>query len=238
MRQHINRIVNELFGHVPQNVFAIVGHARTGSNFLSSALRSAGVFSYGEIFAMHPQANFHLLCDCLKQPQLRRFKWVGPKIFYYHLDQPGWDWFMSTYDPIIIHLVRQNKLNTAISVLTARSTNQWVIKGRKKSVNAYDHIIIDVRWLLDKMRYIEKQEKWARNYFDAYRMIEVSYEDLCDNLPAGVNRILKFLGMPSKNGIRSKTKKQAKKPLRERIMNYDELSAALIDNGYSAYLDI
>ena len=109
-----------MFGHPIDQRFAIVGNARTGSNFLLDGLKSSpSIRMYHEIFADHNRRvgeNFDRVFSTVFQPESKSTKIVGFKVFYNHLTEDEWQKFLACRDLKIIHLLRRNRLRTVISL--------------------------------------------------------------------------------------------------------------------------
>jgi hypothetical protein len=115
-----------IFGYMGYQRLAVVGHARTGSNFLLEALNTSSVIKmYDEIFAGHNREigkDFERIFANLYKKQSKQIKLIGFKLFYYHLTEQEWNKFFSHDEFLIIHLVRKNKLRTIISLELAFKT--------------------------------------------------------------------------------------------------------------------
>lgn len=116
----LNAAFLDLFGQDDYIRFAIIGHARTGSNFLSSGLKSLKcIVLHNEIFAAHNRTignDFDRIFASVFRKEMEHITAVGCKIFYYHLTDDEWTKFLSKKNFRIIHLVRQNRLRTIVSL--------------------------------------------------------------------------------------------------------------------------
>ena len=83
MRIPFRGLYFKMFGHPIDQRFAIVGNARTGSNFLLDGLKSSSsIRMYHEIFADHNREvgkNFDRVFSTVFQPESKSTKIVGFK---------------------------------------------------------------------------------------------------------------------------------------------------------------
>src|SRR5688572_23573526 len=90
----LQRAYFRLFGHQVDQRFAIVGNARTGSNYLLDGLKtSPAIRMYHEIFASHNREigkDFDRILSTLYQYESRSTRMVGFKVFYNHLTADEW----------------------------------------------------------------------------------------------------------------------------------------------------
>src|SRR5215218_10885959 len=130
----LQRAYFRLFGHQVDQRFAIVGNARTGSNYLLDGLKtSPSIRMYHEIFADHNRQvgkDFDRVFSTVFQPESKATKMVGFKVFYNHLTAEEWQKFLTCKDLKIIHLIRRNRLRTVISLEIAFKTGQWTQSGK------------------------------------------------------------------------------------------------------------
>src|SRR5512139_3647598 len=102
-----------LFGHRVDQRFAIVGNARTGSNYLLDGLKtSPAIRMYHEIFASHNREvgkDFEKILSTLYQYESKSTRLVGFKVFYNHLTDEEWEKLVRRRDLKVIHLTRRNR---------------------------------------------------------------------------------------------------------------------------------
>src|SRR5512139_4121753 len=103
-----------VFGHQLGQRFAIVGNARTGSNYLLDGLKSApSIRMYHEVFASHNRRvrqNFDRILLTVFQYEHKSTQVVGFKVFYNHLTEDEWSKLLACRELKIIHLTRRNRL--------------------------------------------------------------------------------------------------------------------------------
>lgn len=230
-----------LFGHTEYSRFAIIGNARTGSNYLLDGILSSGsVYMYHEIFADHNRTigeNFDGILSNLYKKKERHIKHVGVKIFYYHLSDDEWDKFLEHEEFKIIHLVRKNRLRTIISLEIALKTNEWVATPTSRNDNKNKSIRIDPNKLIDQLVKIGEYEKITRDRFSGRPYLEVAYEDMTRNPDEEFLRVGNFLNLSYINPEAIRHKKQNPEGLRELIVNYDDVEKALIGTPHEIYLE-
>ncbi len=229
----------EYFGQDTFERFAIVGHARTGSNYLVSGLRSSNsIRVYDEIFAAHNREigkDYEKILSVLFRKQLRSIKVVGFKLFYYHLSEDEWEKFLSNENIKIIHITRKNTLKTIISLDIAFMTGQWHTSLlRSKAQNK--KIVIDVNTLLNRLEQIQAYEETARARFKDRPVLEVAYESLVKNPVDEFKRIGAFLNVNDIDPNKIVLKKQNPEKLDELIVNYREVAQLLANTKYANLL--
>jgi len=229
------------FGHTNYSRFAIVGNARTGSNFLLDGIISSGsVYMYHEIFADHHRTigkNFDKIISKLYEKKEQHIKQVGVKIFYYHLSGDEWKKFLEHDEIKIIHLIRRNRLRTIISLEIALKTDQWVATPSSRNDSKEKSIWIDPEKLTTQLVMIGENESRARERFGGWQFLEVAYEDITKNPNEEFLKIGNFLQLSNINPDAIRHEKQNPEGLRELITNYDEVEKALIGTPHEIYLE-
>ena len=229
-----------LFGHTNYSRFAIVGNARTGSNFLLDGIISSGsVYMYHEIFADHNRTigkDFDKIIAKLYSKKERHINQVGVKIFYYHLSDDEWEKFLKHDEIKIIHLIRKNRLRTVISLEIALKTNEWVATPTSRNDSKDKSIRIDPDKLVEQLTKIGENEARTRERFMGRQFLEVTYEDITKNPNEEFRKLGSFLNISNINPDAIRHKKQNPEGLRELITNYDEVEKALIGTPHEIYL--
>ena len=228
-----------IFGQRAFERFAIVGYARTGSNFLAAGLDSSvSTRLHKEIFAAHNREigkDFEKILAKLYQKQPRSVKVVGFKLFYYHLTEEEWEKFLLPDDIQIIHLTRKNILRTIVSLDIALKTNQWHTSFfRLKSAGKKTRL--DTQHLLDRLEEIRVYEEITRTRFKDRGLLEIVYENLVRDPEGEFKRLEKYLGINDIDPNRITLRKQNPEKLSVLIENYDEVSQALADTKYAYFL--
>ena len=132
-----NQIYLNLFGHRNYNRFAVIGNARTGSDYLFLGLKNSNcVRMHHEVFAEHnlemAGKGFDQIFSMLFGKQNKNIKAVGFKLFYDHFTKDEWEKFLSYNDFKIIHLTRENCLRTIVSLDIAFKLDQWSLSAEDK----------------------------------------------------------------------------------------------------------
>ncbi len=219
--------------------FAIVGHPRTGSNYLISGLSSSShLCVHSEIFAGHVREkgkNFDLILSKAFQKQDRHIKAVGFKLFYFHLTEEEWDKFLSQKEFMIIHLKRKNYLRTIVSLDIAFKTDQW-ISGSNVIQPKVKSIVLDTSTLIKRLEEIQNHETLTRDRFKDRDMLEIVYEDLVEQPRKVFQQVGEFLGVYDIDPSKIVLTKQNPENLEQLIVNYDEVFQLLKGTKFSQYL--
>ena len=225
-------------GHQRYTRFAIIGHPRTGSNFVFVGLNKCkDVQIYHEIFAKHNRIKgetFEQIFNRFFDKQPMQIKVVGCKIFYEHFTKEEWVKFCLKENFKIIHLLRNNKLRTITSLDIAYKTDEWSLN---KELSLRDKkIMLDTTTIMKRLESIEYDEQLIRNYFANREYLEVSYEELIDNPSVIFNKISKFLNISCVDINAIDIKKQNPEMLKDLIENYDHIAEKLKNTKYERYL--
>ena len=195
---------------------------------------------YSEIFAEHSRVEgkgFEEIIDEHWDRKLKKIKHVGFKVFYYHLAAKEWEQLLNKTDFKVIHLVRENKLRTIVSLEIARQTSRWKSKGDRDIPLQEKQIVLDCGNLLDRVRSIEAYESEAEMRFSEWDMLKVSYEEMLLTRDQVLGKIEKFLGIQPVQAERIKIKKQNRETLQDLILNYEEVEKTLRNTSYAIFLD-
>lgn len=184
-----------------------------------------GRFVHDHIFSDHDESLFS----------------VGFKLFYDqaagHLsDSTVWKYLVEDNDIHIIHLLRNNLLESWVSLQTALLTDEWT---RESSLTSLAYPILplelDIASTEGYFDHITSRVMWAQSTFGNHPSIEISYEhDICNDFQMTMHRLHDFLGLP-RVGVTKPLKKQAFGSLRERIKNYDELARFFRSTPYGEF---
>lgn len=238
----ILRTYNNLFGHQALSRFVIVGHARTGSNYLLDGIISSKLITaYQEIFASHNRIigqDFEKILSQLYRKESRNTKIVGFKLFYNHLTEEEWNKFLSHDEFKIIHLTRANRLRTIVSLDVAFKTDEWTRSSNTKKKKLVDkHISLDISGLLGRLEQIQAQESLARERFKDRPIIEVVYEEMVENPLKVFKAIGEFLEVDDIDFTKIKIMKQNSEKLNQLIINYDEVYELLKNTKFADCLN-
>jgi LPS sulfotransferase NodH len=238
----VQRTYFKMFGHSIDQRFAIVGNARTGSNFLLDGLKSSpSIRMYHEIFADHNRRvgeDFDKVFSTVFQPESKSTKVVGFKVFYNHLTDDEWQKFLTCRDLKIIHLIRRNRLRTVISLEIAFKTGQWTKSGKSNPGEFKEkRLKLDPSKLIKRLEQIEAGETTARIRFRDRKILEVVYEDLVRSPQSEFDSISAYLGVEGIDPNKIRLRRQNPETLQQLIINYDEVDAALRNTRFAEYLN-
>jgi len=238
----LQRTYFRVFGHPIDQRFAIVGNARTGSNYLLDGLRtSPSVRMYHEIFADHNRQvgkDFDKISSIVFQSESKSTKIVGFKVFYNHLTDDEWKRLLAWRDLKIVHLTRRNRLRTVISLEIAFKTGQWTQSGKGKSGEFKEkRLRLDSSKLLKRIEQIEENEAKARTRFRGREILEVVYEELVRSPKAIFESVGTYLGVDGIDFSKIKLRRQNPETLHQLLINYDEITATLRNTRFAEYLD-
>src|SRR5688572_2406315 len=157
----MQRAYFRLFGHQVDQRFAIVGNARTGSNYLLDGLKSSPeIRMYHEIFASHNRdvgKDFEKVLSTTSRYESRSTRLVGFKVFYNHLTDEEWKKLAALEDLKVIHLTRRNRLRTVISLEIAFKTGQWTKAGHSGDPKE-KRVLLEPIKLIKRLEQIEEGE--------------------------------------------------------------------------------
>lgn len=242
----------------PPARFVIMSRGRTGSNLLSSLLRShPAVRVHGEVvgeFVLRdPDQKAEILAvgpreyvkRCLDRALFEST--IGVKFLYYQLERdyeetwgvPGLtgvgEFLRSEPDIKVIHLKRLNRLETLTSIRVAAVTKEYQTRNRSSSAN---HVRISLA-PGDCEEEFNRIGRWERNYdefFKDHETFDACYETLVAKWQEEFDRILDFLGV-RRRILRTSMQKQRSKHLSETIENYEELKANFSGTEWSAFFE-
>ncbi len=229
------------FGTRAYRRFVIVGHARTGSNFLRIALRQVKpIRIYNEEFADFNRTigkKFKTIWKRIFQRQPPQIQAVGFKLFYNQLTEKEWKLVADDHDLMVIHLLRRNRLRTLVSLDIAMATNRWMETLSNPSFEAQT-IAVDPEAILGRIKQLEAAESKARDRLRSHPTIELFYEDLISEPDKELGKVLSALGLESEIDVeRIRLKKQNPRSLSETIENFDAVSQALSGSKYESCLN-
>ena len=79
----------------------------------------------------------------------------------------------------IIHLTRENRLRTVVSLEVAFKTDQWGVSANDKNKQLVEkRIILDTSKLIDRLDQIQDYERFTRDRIKDRHILEVVYEKL------------------------------------------------------------
>lgn len=236
----LQRTYFRVFGHPIHQRFAIVGNARTGSNFLLDGLKtSPSIRMYHEIFASHNREigkNFDQIFSMVFQPESKTTEMVGFKVFYNHLTDEEWQRLQACKELKIIHLTRHNRLRTVISLEIAFKTGQWT-KSANSGGPKEKQVTLDPSKLIQRLEQIEEGEASTRERFRDRQILEVVYEELVQAPEKVFASVSAYLGVNGIDPSKIKLKRQNPETLQQLIRNYEEIETVLKGTRFAPYLE-
>ena len=255
-----NKNISKFFRLVipqPPQKFLVICNARTGSNYLLTALDSHPLIRhYWEPFG--PNSLNHKVGVKEKILELGLVPYLehllrrqggeaiaGFKILYGQLEDSYGEnhglpdianvrEFLKQSNRLkVIHLKRRNKLATIASLLLAIETRRFLIHDPKdRETKRQLHIPIEsCTWNIKKIIQYEKQ---FDEFFAEHIKIDVFYEELVAEPDRVGSQILEFLDVPDRR-LHSRLIKQNIRPLTEVIANYAKLKAHFADTLWANY---
>ena len=159
-------------------------------------------------------------------PEIRA---AGFKLFYVHArnhseTRKAWPYLLENKDIRVLHLVRTNNLESFLSLKLALLTKEWKRWKNSQTERAEPPLLTldpkECRAYFDEKRV---WRDWARASFSDHPFFEFEYErDVCRRFQPLMHDIHDFLDVP-RAPASELLEKQARKPPREQIANYDEL---------------
>lgn len=230
-----------VFGHTVDRRFAIVGNARTGSNYLLDGLKtSPAIRMYHEIFADHNRqigTDFDRVFATVFQPESKFTEVVGFKVFYNHLTDDEWQKLLA-YKPLkVIHLTRRNRLRTVISLEIAFKTGQWTQSVKKASSEIRERRVqLEPAKLIRRLEQIEAGETATRARFRDREILELVYEELVSAPRENFAAVGRYLEVDGIDPSQIRLRRQNPEPLQHLLINYDEVEAVLRNTRFAGYL--
>lgn len=134
------------------------------------------------------------------------------------INNPTWDHLVENYS--IIYLTRDNKIHQIVSFMQAMSDSVWYIEGARKHKQSPVKINISEFDFFLKREEIYSSE--VRKKFVGSDIFCTTYEKVCQDMVGELKSIQEFLLLDIQE-LNTEFKKINTKPLKERIINYDEV---------------
>lgn len=136
----------------------------------------------------------------------------------------------------IVHLIRNNYLDTIISIENQKQNGLTHLTNKVKTKSVY----LNPDSLLKQCTTQANKVKVARAFLKILPLpvLEISYESLCDNPPQILNTITEFLGVSS-SGVEFKSvlTKISSSAYPDKISNYEDVKRLLSESQYASLLD-
>jgi len=231
--------IGSVVGHRSHELFALVGHARTGSNYVLRGLTTAStVRVYNEPFAQHnrgPGRSFDEVMSTIAGRQPFSIRVVGFKVFYYHLSDAEWSMLVGVPALRVVHLTRRNRLRTVVSLAIAMKTDRWT--GTHGSVSVDERrVTLDVTTLIRRLEEIEAAERIARRRLAGVNVFELVYEDLLADPLHFFEQVGRFLAINGLDIDKITLPRQNPEALADLIENFDDVKTCLVGSRFASYL--
>lgn len=162
------------------------------------------------------------------------------KVQYQNLDQEGDSWKTWLPDAIaarpdicVIHLVREDLVARFVSMRTARTSRQFVLREQETPV-VPEPIEVDPKKCLINLNRVMEQTQWVDQRFARSRFVRVTYEQLVDDPSSIEARMAERFEMDI-DLLPPTTLKQGR-PLAEAVRNIEELRAGLAGTPWAQYV--
>jgi LPS sulfotransferase NodH len=234
-----------LYGQTAYAPFVVIGRSRVGSNLLRGLLNAhPEVVAFGEVFRDVSSLDWDhtgyfqsaSMGSLVRRDPVafldtkvfgrypRSVRAVGFKLFYYHARQPDlasvWDYLEARTSVKIVHLKRQNLLQTHLSRHRAALSDRWV--DTAGNLDPAPAVRLDYEECLKDFRQTRAWEEECDRAFARHPLLQMHYERLAADRTGEIERLQVFLGL-SPHAVEPTTFQQAKQPLSAAIVNYGEL---------------
>lgn len=145
--------------------------------------------------------------------------------------EPNWDcaksdlWQFLKEDTsiAIIHLKRENLLRSKVSAMAAQLTGKWGV-GATGGINETMEARFSLKFeeCLQDLEAHRRMEDEAEALFANHQKLDLTYEEMVEDLNTASSRVQNFLGLTPK-ALKTKTIKQESRDLSEIVVNYDNL---------------
>jgi trehalose 2-sulfotransferase len=229
-----------------QKSYAIVTTPRSGSTYLCDLLKSTAIAGHPsehlrlatQELSRYCNFNYLKLLDNLQEYRTTKNNVFGTKLishFLFELRQtkPDFKVFVQSIEQFIL-LIRKDKVAQAVSLVLAQKTEVWHLhsEATKTSYQSQlESIAIDHNLLKEvaaKVAFIEQQEAQLKKILADHKVepLLVVYEDILEDAPTQINRILDFLNITKPEGyvmeINSGIKRMPSNITQEIIRQYQE----------------
>lgn len=238
--------------------FIILSAPRCGTNYLSYLLHShPNIVSSGELFNQDRMRSglgkprlerlpfitqirdlfpIHFLKFAIFTHYPEYVKAVGFKILYYQLETPkGYkiaSYLRNSYDLKVIHLKRENFLDSLVSLKLSRLSNVWSTFDGVYPENVKINLNYDE--CVTHFTYLDKSYNKYNELFKNHSLLNLSYERLIQSTDAVTSKILTFLAVDSYK-LTAPTKKLNTRPITEIVENFGQLKHKFSHTRWSQF---
>jgi LPS sulfotransferase NodH len=222
--------------------FVIVCEHRTGSNLLVTELhrRWPEIRMAGEAYGrrrMAGETTAHVTDRVFTSAPPDRI--VGCKVMYGHVTWHELQQILRADGMRAIHLRRDNLLRRYVSLQIAGQTGYWIDTQEDRGpASDPPRVVIDIDRFLEASVLSLERSKQADRALAQVPSIEVWFEDVTADVDGELRRIGTFLGAsdPVYEGSTTLRRQNAAR-LRDLVLNYDDLVAALTGTPMARFLD-
>lgn len=213
--------------------FVILCEPRSGSTLLHTYLNShSQIISFGEVLREEAERsnqnpNEEFIDRVIFKPHAGKLKAIGLKLFYEYYES---DVYRKCFEVIIqqpniriIHLIRNNTLQTYVSLKLAQATHVWSAINKSG-----ENLSIEID-TSDYKNFVESHRKHLTLFsklFSQHEMLTISYEDLVNDTSETLRSIQRFLKVDEQS-LFSLLKKQNVRPLEKIVSNYRDIENEL-----------
>lgn len=140
-----------------------------------------------------------------------------------------WNILKNTEDLYIVSLTRNNLLRRYLSVQLQQIPNLAKTKLEPK--------VFDPVELKEDFTRQNKKIDEFNQFFSDHPIINVTYEQLCEDYTTTMNKLQDFLGVPMVE-LKPGTGKRNNPPISDYILNYQELKQQFANTEWSAFFDV
>ena len=134
----------------------------------------------------------------------------------------------------LIRLTRRNKLARHLSHVRARLNGVWSSNDGKADDQL--PIRLDPERMIRALEQMDARDRLVDDLIRGHRVLALEYEQLIDDIPAGLERAQTHLGLPPEP-IRPSVRRQRLVPITNSIANFDELRQVLAGTAWMDFLD-
>lgn len=171
------------------------------------------------------------------------FKLFGQQARSRRAARSAWDYFRREKDIKVVYIDRENWLELVVSMEVAAKTKVWAIwntekheAARQMKKQAVGPIEIDPKICEFWFRIIDRARQSTFADSIGHPVLRVYYSELAGNFLETIHSIHDFLEVP-RHDPEVQTVKQATKPLRERVANYEQLEEYFRDSPYRRFFE-
>jgi len=163
--------------------------------------------------------------------------YIGEHYSQQYLDtkfRSAWDFLISNKRLKVIHLKRENKLKTLVSLKIAYITNKWMHWKPEELEKATCRLEYE-----ECVSYFTKMSNYEQSHdclFGDHEKLVITYEELVKQQDQTINQCWDFLQLPH-SPVNTILKKQNSDRLEDTLINYEELKNTFEGSPWRIYFD-